>query len=156
MISMVKARSIIEIVGGPKEYVDKAMGIVIKKLQDDEKITLLKEKVFEAKQIEGKPLFSCFCEVDIEVKDMVDLFGFGFDFMPSSLEIYDPTEFHVNARVMNEMFNELMAKMHQYDMVVKNIYAQNLVLKRKYGVLGEKKEEPKKEEPQKEGNKDKA
>ena len=57
----IKARSIIEIVGGPKEHVDKAMNIVVSKLREDKDIKLLKEKVFEAKPLEGKkPLFSTF------------------------------------------------------------------------------------------------
>ena len=65
---VIKARSIIEIVGGPKEHVDKAMNIVVDKLREDKQIKLLKEKVFEAKPLEDKrPLFSTFCEVEIEV-----------------------------------------------------------------------------------------
>ena len=140
----IKARSIIEIVGGPKEHVDKAMGIVIGKLKEDKEIKLLKEKVFEAKPLEGKrPLFSTFCEVEIEVKEMDDLFGFCFDFLPSSVEIYDPAQLMLKAESANDMINELISKLHQYDMAFKNIYAQNILLKRKYE--GEEKKEDTKE-----------
>lgn len=128
-----KARSIIEIVGGPKEYVDKAMGIVVEKLKEDKKAKLVKEKIFEAKEMQDKRLFSSFCEVEIEVKEVGDLFGFCFDFMPSSIEIHDPTSVNLRNEDLNDMFNELLAKMHQYDMAVKNLYAQNILLRRKYG-----------------------
>lgn len=129
-----KARSIIEIVGGPKEHVDKAMGIVLGKLREDKQVKLLHEKVFEAKPLEGKkPLFSTFCEIEIEVKTIDDLFGFCFDFLPSSVEIYEPTEMPLKIDAVNDMLNELMSKLHQYDMALKNIYAHNILLKRKLG-----------------------
>ena len=136
----IKARSIIEIVGGPKEHVDKAMNIVVSKLREDKDIKLLKEKVFEAKPLEGKkPLFSTFCEVEIEVKEMDELFGYCFDFLPSSVEIYEPAQLVLKAESVNDMVNELISKLHQYDMAFKNIYAQNILLKRKYE--GEEKKE---------------
>jgi len=135
----IKARSIIEIVGGPKEYVDQAMGIVIDKIQHDEKITLLNKKIFEAKQIGDNPLFSSFSEVDIEVRDIADLFGFCFDFLPSSVEIYEPSSLSFKSESVNDMLNELMSKLHQYDIAVKNISAQNILLKRKYGQGDEEK-----------------
>ena len=128
----VKARSIIEIVGGPKEHIDKAMSTVMEKLKGDEHVTLLKEKVFEAQPLQDKkPLFSSFCEVEIEAKSVEDLFGFCFDFMPSSVEVFDPVDFNLKAETVNDMFNELITKLHQYDMAVRNIYAQNILLKRK-------------------------
>lgn len=133
----IKARSIIEIMGAPREHVDQAMGIVLSKLKESESIKLLHEKVFEAKPLEGKPFFSTFCEVDIEVKDISDLFGFCFDFMPSSVEVFEPVQMELKAGDINSMCNEMVAKMHQYDMAMRNIYAENIVLKRKLdGVMG--------------------
>ena len=140
----IKVRCIVEIVGGPKEHVEKAMGVVVGKLKEDKKIKIISDKVFDAKPLEGKhPLFSSFCELDFEVDTMKDLFGFCFDFMPSSVEIYDPTELRVKMEDVNNMFNELLSKLHQYDMALKNIYAQNVLLKRKYEG-GENKEPEKK------------
>ncbi len=144
----IKARSILEIVGGPKEHVDKAMGIVLGKLQERKEMKILSQQVFEAQPLQGKkPLFSTFCELDLEVKNVDDLFGFCFDFMPSSVEIYDPIDLTLKVDQMNEMFNELVGKLHQYDMAFKTVYAQNILLKRKLGVEekpGEKKDEEKK------------
>ena len=137
-----KARSIIELVGGPKEYVEKAMGIVIDKLKQDLHVKLKDHKVFDAKPLEGKqPLFTAFCEIEIEAKDVEDLFGFCFDFMPSSVEVYDPTQLVMKADALNGMVNELISKLHQYDMAFKNIAAQNILLKRKYEGQQEKKDE---------------
>ena len=134
-----KARSIIEIVGGPKEHVEKAMGVVVEKLKEGKHVKLLKEKVFEARPLEGKrPLFSTFCEVEVEAKKVDDLFGFCFDFLPSSVEVYEPAEFGMKADVINDMFNELLAKLHQYDLALKNIYAQNILLKRQVDKLEKK------------------
>ncbi len=146
---MLKARSIIELVGGPKEYVDKIMGVVVEKLKIDQHVKLMEHKIFEAKPMPGQePLFSSFCEVEIEAKDMDDLFGFCFDFMPSSVEIHDPMQLLLKADEVNGMLNELIGKLHQYDIAFKNIAAQNILLKKKYEgttpVQPAQKEEPKK------------
>ena len=145
---MIKARSIIELVGGPKEYVDKMMGVVVDKLKEDKHVALKNHKVFDAKPMQGQePLFSAFCEAEIEAKEMDDLFGFCFDFMPSSVEIYDPTQMIMKADAINDMFNELIGKLHQYDLAFKNIAAQNILLKRKYegGARLEEKNDDKKD-----------
>jgi hypothetical protein len=134
----IKARSIVEIMGGPKEHVAKAMEVVLQKLKEHKDIKVLKKEIFDPKEVEGKkPLWTMFTELDLEFTDVQDVFGFCFDFMPSSVEIYDPVQVSLGLEPMNNMFNELLAKMHQYDMAVKSIYAQNIMLKRKYGVEDE-------------------
>jgi hypothetical protein len=140
----IKARSIIEIVGGPKEHVDNAMNIVMTKLREHKEIKILTEQVFEAQPLQGKkPLFSTFCEVELETKTVDDLFGFCFDFMPSSVEIYDPIDMVLKVDTVNDMFNELITKLHQYDLTLKNVYAQNILLKRKLGIEDKPGEMPK-------------
>ena len=51
--------------------------------------------------------------------------------MPSSIEIIEPLSFNAKCTDMSNMINDLLAKIHRYDMVVKNMNAENVILKRK-------------------------
>jgi len=122
-----KARIIIEIVGSPKEHVDNTLKMVSKKLQGEKKIKVLNEKFFEAKKVDR--FFSAFSEIELEVSDVKDFVYLCFDYSPSSVEIFDPEKLEFKSVVLAEFLNDLLARLHKFDMVVKNIHAENVLLK---------------------------
>ncbi|GAI04695.1 unnamed protein product, partial [marine sediment metagenome] len=91
----ITARIIIEILGAPKDHVEKTMKLVLGKVKEQKYLKLLNEKTFEAKQI--KKFWSTFSEIEISVENISNLIGFCFDFMPSSIEILEPENFGVEA-----------------------------------------------------------
>ncbi len=107
------------------------MSMVLGKLKERGDIKVLKESVFPAEQLKDKPFWSTFAEVEIEVDGIETLVGFCFDFLPSSIEIIKPNKFMIEDASINNMLNDLIAKLHQYDMVLKNVHAQNILLKKK-------------------------
>ena len=130
MGSKIKARTIIEILGAPKDHVEKTMQMVIDKLKTSETVKLLRENIYGAEKIKDQPFWSTFSEVEVETKDIEDLIGFCFDFMPSSIEILEPSSFAFQSSNINNVINDLLARLHQYDMVLKNVHAQNIILKK--------------------------
>jgi hypothetical protein len=118
-------RTIIEMLGAPKEYIETTLKNYLKKLKDDG-IKILKEDIEPASQ-QGE-LFSTFAELEIEFKKMEEIFGFCFDSMPSSIEILEPEELKISAAELNGYLNDLQGKLHEVDMVVKTTRAQNKVL----------------------------
>ena len=58
------------------------------------------------------------------------LFGFCFDFMPSSLEIVKPETLKFDATKMNNLLNDLAARLHYYDMIVKQLRVRNMILEK--------------------------
>ena len=130
------SRVIIEIIGAPKEHVDNTLKNVEEQVKQEYDIKVLKNKIFEAKQMEDKPFFSGFIEDEIEFKDFDRLTGFIFDFMPSSIEILEPPVFEIHVHDLNTMLNDLIAKLHQYDMVVKNLRAENILMAGEFEKMG--------------------
>lgn len=130
----VKARIVVEIAGTPKEHVEETMKMVIDKLKEFKGVKLLKETTYKAEQVEQlKGMWSSFSDLDIEVDNVEILAAVCFDFMPSSVEILKPEKLEMESKVIMDVFNDLLAKLHQYDMVVKNLNAENILLKKKQG-----------------------
>jgi len=119
------ARVIIEMLGAPKEYIETTLKNYIEKLKKDG-IKIIKETVEPAQK--QNELFSTFVELDVEFEKMEELFGFCFDSMPSSVEILEPEELKITAGDLSDHLNDLQAKLHEVDMVVKTTRAQNKVL----------------------------
>jgi len=124
----VVVRIVIEILGAPKEHVEKTLKLVMDKVKEQKYIQLLKEKVFETKKV--KQFWSTFAEVEMAVEGINNLMNFCFDFMPSSVEILEPEKFSVNANYLNDLLNDLLARLHKYDMLLKNLHAENTLLKK--------------------------
>ena len=124
-MAKIVARVIIEMLGAPKEYIEKTLTDYIAKLKKDG-IKIIKEEVEPAKK--QNELFSTFVELDIEFEKLDDLMGFCFDSMPSSVEILEPEELKRTSTDLSNHLNDLQAKLHEVDMVVKTTRAQNAVL----------------------------
>ena len=126
---MIKVRVIIEILGSPKKHVEETINKVVKKIETEEKdIKLLNGKSYEATEVKG--LWSTFAELELEFNNLYDLIGFSFDYMPSVIEILEPEKMNIEMGDVNELLNDLLAKLHNYDMVTKNLSAENILLKR--------------------------
>ncbi|MBU4242554.1 MAG: hypothetical protein KKF52_04965, partial [Nanoarchaeota archaeon] len=76
-------------------------------------------------------LWSTFSEVELEVIGIQRLLDVCFDYMPSTIEILDPAGLEIDSNNMAEILNDLMAKLHRYDMLLKNFNAENTILKEK-------------------------
>lgn len=119
--------AIIEILGAPKEHVEETIKKVVEIAKKGYEVK--DSKIHEAKQLDK--LFGTFVELEFKIKKIDDLIAFCFDFMPSSIEIIEPTKFTIESTEVNNLFNELLARLHQYDMAIKNLNAQNKILQEK-------------------------
>ena len=118
----VLARVIIEMLGAPKEHIEATIRDYVKKLKEDEEIEIIKEEFSSAKE-QGK-FFAVFVELEIWFKEVPKLVEFCFDAMPSSVEIIEPTELRFEAGELSGLINDLQARIHQLDMIVKDLNAK--------------------------------
>ena len=128
---MIRAKVISEVLGSPQEHVDKTLNLLIDKLKERKELNIGNEKIFQAEKIENKQLFSGFIEYEINVENLNQLSGFCFDFMPSSIEILEPDELKTSSVIIGELFNEILARLHQNDMFLRNTIAELAYLKKK-------------------------
>ena len=128
------SRVIIEILGAPKEHVENTMKMVIEELEKREEVKILKKDFAEAESVKDEKLknfWSSFVEVDLESEDIESLIGICFDFMPSSVEIIEPSDFRLNSRQVDDVLNDLLEKLHKFSMAMRNIHAENVLLKKR-------------------------
>ena len=128
---MIKARVISEVLGSPQDHVDKTLKLLLEKLKERKSLDVNQEKIFNAEKIEGKPFFTGFIDYEINIKDLGELTSFCFDFMPSSIEILEPDELKVKPTNLGELFNDLLARLHDNDMLLRNTIAELTLLKKR-------------------------
>ena len=123
----VKANTIIELAGFPKEHIEEAMQDVIKKVKELKNTKILSSKTAETKQ--AKDIFSTFTEFEMEFNDFDSLLIYCFNFMPSSVEILEPENLSIKLEDLQHLLTDLIGKLHQYDMGVKKLLLENRALR---------------------------
>ena len=136
-------RAIIEILGAPAEHFQTAFNLVEQKLKEHTLLRRVTTKMFPVKEAPvrneagkeiasstQKKLWTTFCECEFDVEDLDVLFGFCFDFMPSSIEIVKPETMKFDVTKMNNLLNDLAARLHYYDMIVKQLRIRNMILEK--------------------------
>ncbi len=118
--------TVIEIVGTPKAYVEETLRIVLKKLKEEHGVDVLGGKVHEPKA-QGQ-FFSTFAELNLLVKDFATITAICFNYMPSSVEIVEPGQFKLAPLEVANLFNDLLGRLHETDLRLKNTNAANILL----------------------------
>lgn len=122
LLPRVRARLIIEMLGSPKQHVEKTLKDYIAKLRTDKTVQVLKEDYADAETREGG-LFAIFVELELWFKDVYHLLAFCFDAMPSSVEVLEPRELKIEASELQNLLNDLQARLHTVDLALKEMKA---------------------------------
>lgn len=133
------ARVILEMLGKPKEHIEKTMQDYVNNIAENKNIKLISKEIAEAKEQEipsgikigeNEKVWSTFTEMEFMIKGISKLVGFCFDYMPSSIEILAPEKIVFNLHTITDFVNDLQAKLHKMDAVLKNQNNENMFLKR--------------------------
>jgi len=131
-----KAKIIIELMGSPKEHIEKTMKLVMDKLDKEEKVKILSFETHEPTEVkiqENLPaLWSSFSDVDISLEGLDALIQLMFFYMPSSIEIYEPEKIEFDLGEINNFLNDISARLHQYDMTIKSLNAQQELMRKEF------------------------
>ena len=124
----IKARAIIEIAGFPEDHIKKTMEMVIENLGKEKGIEIINKTVAPVEHMQK--MWSTFAELDLKFDDMKILNDFCFNYMPSSIEISDPVKLNIDSIDVSDFLNDLLAKLHNFTMYIKNLQAENAILKK--------------------------
>ncbi len=127
----IRCKVIIEVLGKPKGHVEDSIRDYVEKIKKDSELIVMNADFSEA--AEKKGLWAVFVELDMVVKGIQKLIGFCFDYMPSSIEITKPEEFIVKKSTVENLINDLQARLHNVDMIVKKQKNENTFLKKNLG-----------------------
>lgn len=136
------AHLIFEVIGKPAEHIENSLGMLLEKISKEKNLYVIEKKIHEAKQIDQtKDVFSTFSEVEILVNNLSKIIDIIFDYMPSSIEIVEPTNFTFKIEDANALLNDLAARLHQYDAILKKLRLErSLLIKRLSEELNKNKE----------------
>lgn len=126
---------IVEMMGKPADHLQKTLKGYVDNLKKDKKIEFIHEDYADPEQVENSTLFTTFVEFEVIMKDITRVIEFCFDFMPSSVEIIEPTNIILQNKVMNGLLNDIQARLHKVDMVLKNQSQENKILKKNSSLL---------------------
>ncbi len=129
----VHASFIVEILGSPKEHVEKTMRDYIAKLKEDSGIFVVKEHYSEPKPADN--MFALFVELELWLRSLPKVIEFCFDALPSSVEILDPPSLTFRSTDLSGLLNDLQANLHAYDYKLKDANAKNHILARNSSAL---------------------
>ncbi len=124
----IRFKTIIEVLGKPKEHVENSLNEYIEKIKETEDFSVVKEDIAPAKESDN--MFSTFVEMEVVVKSVPILIGFCFDYMPSSIDIIKPEELKMKSKDISNFLNDLQAKLHGIDMIAKKLKNENDFLRR--------------------------
>ncbi len=123
----IRCRTIIEVLGKPKEHVEKAIKEYTEHIKEDSQLVVLKEEYSDIQE-QGK-LCSKFVELDLVIKGTKKLISFCFEYMPSSLEVLKPEHLMLTNAELSGFLNDLQSRLHNVDMTVKQLKAENEFLR---------------------------
>jgi DNA-directed RNA polymerase subunit E'/Rpb7 len=126
MADTVLARVIIEMLGAPKEHIEKTMRDYVEKLRKE--LSILKVDFAEAEQVEEGKIFTTHAELEIKFPDLAELLDFCFESMPSSVEVVEPGVMSIPLNKLNGFLNDLQARLHEADAIVKSGKIQQQIL----------------------------
>ena len=135
-----RANLVLQALGRPAEYLGQALEIVIDNLSKNKDVIILHKKIHEPEKVpESKEVFMTFSEIEIIVKDFSKLIGIVFDYMPASVEIVEPANISFKLDDANAIINDLAARLHQYDSLLKQMRMQVDILAKKFKEIEGKK-----------------
>jgi hypothetical protein len=130
------ARAIIEIVGKPKEHIEETMNSLLLKLSQDVRFGLTMIDTKKANKVDKSDgLFTIFTEVEILARTPSDIIFFGSEYMPSNIEVIEPTSIELQGADFSAMFNEYISRIHATDFEYKKLKAENNILSQSLSIM---------------------
>lgn len=117
-------RTIIEMLGKPKEHVDQTLKMYVDKLKKDKNFKVKSEFFGEAESRE-EGLFSSFVELELETESLKNMIYFCIDYMPASIDVLGPEKMTLTDKESSDFLNDLIASLHRIDAVAKNLGMEN-------------------------------
>lgn len=124
----IKIRIIIEVLGTPKEHLEKTMILLSESIE--KKYEVLIKNIHEPVKHSEK-FFSSFIELELIVENMSEIIGLVIDYQPSSIEVVEPETITDSAQNLTFVINDLISKIHKFDMQTKILLAKNKLLEDK-------------------------
>jgi len=125
MTEKIITRFIIEIGGKPVENVDKALKLVLDKLNNKEnKFKLIDSHIGNSELDEKTTLYYGFIEAEVKFKEVNDIFNFILDYTPTSVEVLEPEHIEINSSGLTDLLNNVSNMSLSFQQKIRELNAQ--------------------------------
>jgi len=123
---------IIEVIGKPPEHLTETLKNIVTNIDNEKGVKVLSRKINEPREMEKqKGFYSSFVEVEVEVEEILYVAMLIYKYMPAHIEIVYPEFIALTSLGWNEVFNELVGRLHGYDEVARLIQYEKKILEKK-------------------------
>ena len=129
----IRFRTVIEVLGKPKEHIEEAIKDYVRNIKEDRDLVVINEHFSET--AEKDKFWLQFVELEVIAKGLPKLINFCFEYMPSSIEILKPNSFTMANSELSGFLNDLQSRLHNVDMVIKQLRSENKFIKRNMNTL---------------------
>jgi len=138
----IRAAIILEAIGRPREHLTATLEGLTKQMQDEKGVEVVEKKINEPIALKDhKDFYTSFAEIEVEVEDILYLAVLMFKYMPSHIEVISPELIALTNNGWNDIFSELLRRLHSYDEVAGVLQMEKKILENKLReVLGQKSE----------------
>src|SRR3972149_5024485 len=135
----IRAAMILEAIGRPPEHLTETLKGLVKQINEEKGVEVAESKVNEPVLMKDqKDFYTSFAEVEVEVEDVLYLAVLMFKYMPAHIEIISPELITLTNNGWNDVFNELVRRLHAYDEVAGVLQMEKQILENKLReVLGQ-------------------
>lgn len=131
----IRANAMFELLGSPKEHVEKVIKAYVGKLKENKKsIIAIKEYYSKAEEKEGG-LWSTFAECELLIDKLDTLNWMCINFMPASIEILEPDSFTFQGRELVNWLNDMLSKLHEVGTMTRQASSDNKLLMKNINAL---------------------
>ncbi len=122
MTEKVQAVMILEILGRPKEHLQKALQSLVQRIVSEKGVLIIEQTLHEPVKVkESKDLFTSFAELTLEVDSLSLYFGVMFAYMPANIELIAPEKFTLTNAELTQLGNKIIQRLHDYDAITKKV-----------------------------------
>lgn len=125
-----------EVVGNPKEHVEKTMNDFMENIRKDQQMKIISEEYGEAEEVKDSDgLWSTFCDAEMLFDSLEKMNWLCVNFMPSNIDIIAPEELRFKDKELTNWFNDILAKLHEVSIGYRQTIAKNDLLTKNMNFL---------------------
>lgn len=129
----VRVRVMFEVLGSPKEHVEKSLKKYMSEVKSDPGILMITEEY--AEPVEKDKLWTTFCEADLLILGLEKLSWLCVNYTPASIEVVDPPTLTYRNKDLNVWLNDILSRLHEIGIITKSVNQKNKVLERNVSVV---------------------
>ena len=118
-----------EVVGNPKDYVETTIKGFVNNIKNDSDITFLNEEFGEPEEVpNSQGLWSTYADTEVLVNSLDKFVWLCVNFLPATIEIIAPEELRFSDKDLTNWLNDILAKLHEISVTVRQTNVKNEVL----------------------------